>query len=128
MITLVFILVLLVSYYLLRWWKRFCQWDHFPGYSKYLSFPIIGHGHLMVGKKLREFMQENKKAFGDMYRFDMGPNPTVFINNFEYLAEALKLDAFGGRTFVIQPGFAAMRIIDKSGDISGLSSRVRELL
>ncbi len=121
---LIFVAVLLTSHFFLRWWKKISRWDHFPGYSKLGSFPVIGHGHLLQGKDFRTFMRENKETFGDIYRMDLGEIPTVFLCNYDDVCEAYRTDVFGGRTFPQQPGLVAMRIVDKDGDVAGLAAMV----
>ena len=125
MVILVFALVLLGSWLLLRWWKGISKWDHFPGPSKLTSFPVIGHGHMAAGKPLKQVLKENRARYGDIYRFDIGPIPTVFLCNYADICEAYRTDVFGGRTLLKQPGFVSLKPIDtEDGDIIGLTSRV----
>lgn len=111
--------------YLLKWWRDFSKWDHFPGPTKLQSLPMIGHGHLAAGKPFKEVLRENRAKYGDIYRFDLGALPTIFLCNYDDICEAYKTDAFGGRTFHRCPGFVSMKTLDtEDGHVIGLSTRV----
>ncbi len=129
MVTLVFIFtfVLLLSHVLLNWWRKSNKWNHFPGPSKYASFPVVGHTYKMANRKMHEVMRENHAKYGDIYRFDLGKIQTVVLTNYEDICEAYKSDIFGGRSLQDLPGLVVMKPLDQDGDMAGLSAMVSDM-
>ncbi len=123
-------LLLILLVYLIKWWSHARKWMHFPGPPIYKSLPILGHTHMLAGKQLKEVLEENRKKYGNIYRFDVGAIPTVFICDYGDICLAYKsTEVFSGKFLTHeQPGVQAIRFVDKHGEVTGLSSLVSIML
>ena len=69
-----------------------------------LSLPFIGHLY-RLGKTPVEALHEHRKKYGDVFRLDSGPLPSVFLCNYEHMTKVLKQDATAGRPHHLIPGY-----------------------
>ncbi len=79
------LLALLVLTYL-RHLRRSWRWRHVPGFHWALSLPVIGHGYFSILSKhghSRKFMEAMRDRYGDVFRYDLGPHPIVFVCKYE---------------------------------------------
>ncbi len=120
------VLVTILLLYLTKWWNHARKWLHFPGPPAYKSLPILGHTYMLAGRQLKEVLKENRRKYGDIYRFDVGAIPTVFICDYDDICRAYKsTDVFSGKFLTHeQPGAEAIRFVDSQGEVTGLSSLV----
>ncbi len=58
---------------------------------------------------------EMRSLYGDLFRFDVGNYPTVFLCTHEMAAEAFKREEFSGRFFNQVPTFNATLKRDHKG-------------
>lgn len=96
------ILLLIFSKY-----RHNLKYSDLPGPSPFLSLPIIGHGYLL-GDDAPEALMRCQEKYGDIFRFDLGSWPTVFLCRHSLIANAFKMEAFSGRTWNELPAFKAI--------------------
>ncbi len=65
------------------------RWNSFPGCKAWSSLPLVGHAY-MLGSRPIPFLKKLLKEHGDVVRFDVGPQPTVLIGNFDILRDLFK--------------------------------------
>ena len=70
----------------------------------YFSLPLIGHMYVL-GRKPVEVLHAHQKKYGDIFRLDSGPLPTVFLCNYEQIVNAMKQDIFAARPHHLIPGY-----------------------
>ncbi len=103
---LVFVLALLT---IVVKYLRNLKYSDFDGPSPMLSLPLVGHSYLLGSDPISKLM-EYRRRYGDMFRLDIGADPTIILCTQELTLEALRREDFNGRTFnriavinVIQP-------------------------
>ena len=107
------LLILFVTLYVLNHIKKNSRYSHLPGPSPWLSLPLVGHAHLLAGDvDAGDILRGFHRRFGDIFRFDLGSAPTVYLCDYATVAEALKMEAFNGRT---QLDDATAKAITKQG-------------
>jgi len=109
--------------WILKYLRYQSKWNHIPGYSGWNSLPFIGHMHY-VGKEPVERLNECNKKFGDIFRLDAGPWPTVWLCNYKEITEAMKKDVFSDRPYHLNfPGVfrTSLNEYDKHGEAYGLA-------
>ncbi len=102
-----FLACLLLLAVLARKLLRDLKYSSFPGPSPFLSLPLIGHGYLL-GSDVAEKLSECQRKYGDVFRFDVGAFPSIFLCSHEAVAEAFRKEAFSGRFFNELPGLQAV--------------------
>jgi hypothetical protein len=55
------------------------------------SVPLIGHMYLLKQTPVEVLMDHHTK-YGDVFRLDAGPLPTVYLCNYEDIKQAMKED------------------------------------
>lgn len=91
-------LLALLAYFLLTRLASKRKYSDFPGPSPFLSLPIIGHGYLLGSDPLAKLI-EFRRRYGDVFRLDIGNQPTIFLGTNNLMAEAFRKEAFSGRKF-----------------------------
>ena len=69
-----------------------------------LSLPFIGHLY-RLGRTPVEELHKHRRKFGDVFRLDSGPLPSIFLCNYEQMNKVLKQDATAGRPHHLIPGY-----------------------
>ena len=118
---LVLIVLGLLGFLVWRHYKYLSVLDHIPGHSSWTryskngnisracniffpySLPLIGHMYIL-GRKPVEVLHEHRKKYGDIFRLDSGPWPTVFFCNYEQITSTMKQDIFSARPHHLIPG------------------------
>jgi len=119
-VALLCILFLLIAF---KWWRQhlyLAQVDHIPGHSSWTSLPFIGHLY-RLGKTPVEALHEHRKKYGDVFRLDSGPLPSVFLCNYEHMTKVLKQDATAGRPHHLIPGYVLASGADEEGKLYGIA-------
>jgi len=114
------ILVLLVAF---KWWKQhlyLARLDHIPGHSSWTSLPFIGHLY-RLGRTPVEELHKHRRRFGDVFRLDSGPLPSIFLCNYEQMNKVLKQDATAGRPHHLIPGYVLSSGTDAEGKLYGIA-------
>ena len=75
----------------------------FSCYISYPSLPLIGHMY-RLGTTPIESLHAQKKRFGDIFRLDSGPWPTVWLCDYDQITDAMKKEVFSARPHHIIPG------------------------
>jgi len=74
----------LITFLLWRWVQHLWQWRNFPGPSRLLSLPIIGHMPLLLaGGNPMNNLKDMCKKYGKMFRCDIGFKATVIISDYK---------------------------------------------
>ena len=68
------------------------------------SLPFIGHLY-RLGRTPVEELHKHRRRFGDVFRLDSGPLPSIFLCNYEQMNKVLKQDATAGRPHHLIPGY-----------------------
>ena len=68
------------------------------------SLPFIGHLY-RLGRTPVEELHKHRRKFGDVFRLDSGPLPSIFLCNYEQMNKVLKQDATAGRPHHLIPGY-----------------------
>ena len=72
--------------------------------SPSFSLPFIGHLY-RLGRTPVEELHKHRRRFGDVFRLDSGPLPSIFLCNYEQMNKVLKQDATAGRPHHLIPGY-----------------------
>ena len=73
-------------------------------FSPLFSLPFIGHLY-RLGRTPVEELHKHRRRFGDVFRLDSGPLPSIFLCNYEQMNKVLKQDATAGRPHHLIPGY-----------------------
>ena len=68
------------------------------------SLPFIRHLYCL-GRMPVEELHKHRRKFGDVFRLDSGPLPSIFLCNYEQMNKVLKQDATAGRPHHLIPGY-----------------------
>jgi len=115
---LVLIVLGLLGFLVWRHYKYLSVLDHIPGHSSWTSLPLIGHMYIL-GRKPVEVLHEHRKKYGDIFRLDSGPWPTVFFCNYEQITSTMKQDIFSARPHHLIPGVTQLWGTDEEGQLYG---------
>ena len=85
------VLVVILSTWVISRHLHLSKWDHFPGYKSWQALPLLGHAY-MLGSKPMHNLFKMQATFGNIFRLDFGPNPTIIIADFKEGQEILKSD------------------------------------
>ncbi len=86
----------LVIIFVKIWKTKNDKYRHFGGPSPFLSLPYFGHALLLKPNPVKELSKWHRLE-GDMFRFDIGNVPTVFLCSHKLVSEAFKTEEFNGR-------------------------------
>jgi len=117
---LLFVVLGLMGYLLWRHYKELGVLDHIPGHSSWTSLPLIGHMYVL-GRTPVEVLHDHNKKYGDIFRLDSGPWPTVFLCNYEQITYTMKQDIFSARPHHLIPGFRQVWGTDEEGQLYGFA-------
>ena len=104
LVWLLVLVIVVVILYMIDHVKRNAKYEDLKGPSHWLSLPLVGHAYLL-GTDVDGTLKKYQKKFGDIFRFDVGNIPTVFLCDFATVQEAYKLEAFTGRSADDSPTF-----------------------
>ena len=75
-------LALTLSLWVISRHLHLSKWDHFPRYKSWQALPILGHAYTLGAKPMHSLFRMQKK-FGNIFRMDFGPIPTIVIADFK---------------------------------------------
>lgn len=101
--------------YLVHYVKRYF-WDYrdMKGPSVFLSVPIIGHAWALSPNP-HKTLEDLKTTYGNLFRFDIGPYPSLVVAGLEEFQEMCRMDVFNGRFFGILPAVQTVFGTDSRG-------------
>ncbi len=81
--------LILVLVFFVRQWVRLRKCSHLPGFGSLTHLPLLGHTHHLFlalafrpdGGGLIEAVREMVGKYGDVFRLDLGDQPSVVINS-----------------------------------------------
>nr|AIL94140.1 cytochrome P450 CYP3028B1 [Tigriopus japonicus] len=108
--------------YLVHYVKRYF-WDYrdMKGPSVFLSVPIIGHAWALSPNP-HKTLEDLKTTYGNLFRFDIGPYPSLVVAGLEEFQEMCRMDVFNGRFFGILPAVQTVFGTDSRGEVFGVSA------
>jgi len=77
----------------------FHRWDHFPGPKSWQAIPFLGHSYLLAKGPI-EAMLEMKEKYGEIFRLDLGPKPTVIVADFELAKQLYKTEVIDAIIYI----------------------------
>jgi cytochrome P450 len=115
-----FLLISAFGIWFLRRWTHFSKWDHIPGHKAISSFPMLGHAYNILDTPVEKLIAHRKK-YGDIFRLDSGPIPTVWFNDYDTISKVFKQDHTAGRPHNHIPANHVMWKSNEEGEIYGLA-------
>jgi len=79
---LIFALVFLIVNELWKRHKKLAAWNHFPGPKGWQALPFMGHSYMLAPKPVQALLKMQKQ-YGDVFRLDLGPTPTVIVADYD---------------------------------------------
>ncbi len=79
--------LLLISTLVWRRRRHLARWDHFPGPKGSQSLPFVGHSYMLASEGPITKMLSMRRQYGDVFRLDLGPTPTVVVADYDLAVE-----------------------------------------
>ncbi len=97
------------------------KFSHLPGNSSLTSLPVVGHGYLLTGhQEMVDTLFAQQKKYGDIFRLDCGPTPTVMVGDYEDMLAMSKMEECLAKPYDDLVPFQEVRGMDKDGEIGGV--------